>query len=152
MKKIFFLSLTLIFFFLSCKKKEMETVNSKNYFILKNNGKFISFPDTHITDNGTINVIGTGSTFLKTGFCMLPIRKDLSPGTYEYENTNNTPFSFTYFVNQQLAYVINKGSIKVVTNDTVSRKMELRFEIELYDSNTHLDTIQITEGHTVVNY
>lgn len=130
----------------------MKTVKSENYFIFKNNGTFMSFTGTHVTVNGGVNMNVIGTDYHKTGLCMLPIRKNLSPGTYEYENTINTPFSFTYFVTDNLAYFTQEGTLKVITNDTLSRKMELRFKLKLVDYTAFSDTIQVTDGHCVVHY
>lgn len=55
-------------------------------------------------------------------------------------------------ISDQLVYVVKYGNTNVVSKDTVLKRMEFDFELEMHKENTHLNTIRITEGHAKVNY
>lgn len=157
MKNHIFILLSLsLLAFTACKKEKKETPKSdatvfNDSFSLKQDGVLYTTNSPDVAANNTwIGV--TAGTIGETGnFYQIGVQKNLLPGTYEYQGGMNDVIQYL-MISDQLVYVINHGSVNVVSNDTVLKRMEFDFEFEMYEDNTHLDTIQITEGHARISY
>lgn len=139
----------------SCKKKENNpsTNNpaSTNVFRLKNNGVLFTTNNPGVSTNQTMIGINAG-VISETGTTyQLGIKKNLLPGTYPYTGSIEDPLTFT-IISDQLIYVENHGSITVLSNDTVLKKIAFNFEFEMLEDNSHSDTLQITEGNATISY
>ncbi len=94
----------------------------------------------------------TAGTIGETGnYYQIGVKKNLLPGTYAYEGGIDDVIQYI-MISDQLTYVVNHGTITVLSNDTILKRMEFDFEFEMLEDNTHSDTIQITEGHAKVSY
>jgi hypothetical protein len=157
MKNHIFILLSLSLFALTaCKKEKKEKPKSDatvfvDSFSLKQDGVLYTTNSPDVAANNTwIGV--TAGTIGETGnFYQIGVQKNLLPGTYEYQGGMDDVIQYL-MISDQLVYVINHGSVTVVSNDTVLKRMEFDFEFEMYEDNTHLDTIQITEGHARISY
>lgn len=139
----------------SCKKKEntpaTNNPSSTNVFRLKNNGVLFTTNNPGVSTNQTMIGINAG-TIDETGTSyQLGIKKNLLPGTYSYTGSIDDPLTFT-IISDQLIYVENHGSITVLSNDTVLKKIVFNFEFEMLEDNSHSDTLQITEGSATISY
>lgn len=157
MKQHIFILLSLsLLVFGACKKKKEEKPKSDatvfvNSFSLKQDGVFYTTDSPDISSNNTWVGITAGTIGETGNFYQIGVKKNLLPGTYEYEGGMDDVIQYI-MISDQLVYVINHGNVTVVSNDTVLKRMEFDFEFEMYEDNTHLDTIRITEGHAKVNY
>lgn len=157
MKNHIFILLSLsLLAFTACKKEKKETPKSdatvfNDSFSLKQDGVLYTTNSPDVAANNTwIGV--TAGTIGETGnFYQIGVQKNLLPGTYEYQGGMDDVIQYL-MISDQLVYVINHGSVTVISNDTVLKRMEFDFEFEMYEDNTHLDTIQITEGHARISY
>lgn len=139
----------------ACKKKENAPVtnnpSSTNVFRLKNNGVLFTTNNPGVSTNQTMIGINAG-VISETGTSyQLGIKKNLLPGTYPYTGSIDDPLTFT-IISDQLIYVENHGSITVLSNDTVLKKIVFNFEFEMLEDNSHSDTLQITEGSATISY
>jgi hypothetical protein len=157
MKKYIFILLSLsLLGFTACKKEKKEKPKSDatvfvDSFSLKQDGVLYTTDSPELATNATwIGV--TAGTIGETGnFYQLGVKRNLLPGTYEYEGGINDVVQFI-MISDQLVYSVNHGSITVLSNDTVLKQMEFDFEFEMLEDNSHSDTIQITEGHAKIVY
>ena len=157
MKQHIFILLSLsLLVFGACKKKKEEKPKSDatvfvDSFSLKQDGILYTTNSPDASSNPAwIGV--TAGTIGETGnFYQIGIKKNLLPGTYEYQGGMDDVIQFI-MISDQLVYSVNHGSITVLSNDTVLKQMEFDFEFEMLEDNSHSDTIQITEGHARVNY
>lgn len=153
-----FLILLLVFSFLpatSCKKKK-NTPNTGNpasttVFRLKHNGVLFTTNNPNVETNSSMVSITAGIIGETGNYYILGIKKNLLPGTYSYTGSIDDALTFT-IISDQLIYVENHGSITILSNDTVLKKMEFNFEFEMLEDNSHSDTIQITEGKGMISY
>lgn len=94
----------------------------------------------------------TAGILSETGnYYQLAVNRNLSPGTYQYTSGTSDPMVFMVFSNQVL-FSENHGSVTILSNDTILKKIEFDFEFEMLETNSHSDTIQVTEGHAKVSY
>lgn len=157
MNKVIFILLSLSLpGFTACKKEKKEKPKSDasvfvDSFSLKQDGVLYTTDSPNTSSNNTwIGV--TAGTIGETGnYYQIGVHKNLLPGTYEYEGGMDDVIQYM-MISDQLVYVINHGNLIVISNDTILKRMEFDFEFEMYEDNTHLDTIRITEGHARVSY
>lgn len=140
----------------SCKKdKDIVPSNTNgtffNSFSLKHNGVLYSSNSPTVSANNTWIEVDAGVPGETGNYYQLGVKRNLLPGTYEYTGSIDDAVLFLVISNQ-LVYTENHGSITVLSNDTVLKKMEFDFEFEMLENNTHSDTIQITEGHCKIHY
>lgn len=155
-KLIFLISVSISFLaFQACKKEKKSTSSATSSFStsfsLKHNGILYTTNSPNVTTNSSWLGITAGTIGATGNYYQLSLRKNLLPGTYEYEGGINDVMTFLVF-SDQLVYTINHGSITVVSNDTILKRLEFNFEFEMLEDNTHADTIQITEGHARILY
>jgi hypothetical protein len=94
----------------------------------------------------------TAGTLSETGnYYQIAVNRDLSPGTYEHTGGISDPMVFMIFSNQ-LVFSENEGTITILSNDTILKKIEFDFEFEMLENNSHSDTILVTEGHAKISY
>ncbi len=142
--------------FASCKKKETTKSDENNpafinSFRLKHNGVFYSTNSPAVSANNSWIGVNAGTLGETGNYYQLGVKRNLLPGTYEYTGSIDDAALFM-IISDQLVFSENHGSITILSNDTVSRKMEFNFEFEMLEDNTHSDTIRITEGHAKVSY
>lgn len=142
----------------SCKKKENETKSnetptsdSSNSFSLKHNGVLYSTNDPNVATNNVMIGITAGVVSETGNYYQLGINRNLLPGTYEYTGSGDDPMVFL-ILSDQMTFSENEGSITILSNDTLLKKIEFNFEFEMLESNSHSDTILITEGHAKISY
>lgn len=149
---IFLFILSSLFLF-SCKKKENTDNNpaSTKVFRLKNNGVLFTINTPGVSVNQNAIGISAGTIDTTGNYYQMGIKRNLLPGTYQYTGGMDDPFTFI-IISDQLTYVVNHGNITVLSNDTIQKKIEFNFEFEMLEDNSHLDTIQITEGNATISY
>lgn len=157
MKQHIFILLSLsLLVFGACKKKKEEKPKSDatvfvDSFSLKQDGVLYTTNSPDASSN-TAWIGVTAGTIGETGnFYQVGVKKNLLPGTYEYQGGMDDVIQFI-MISDQLVYSVNHGSITVLSNDTVLKQMEFDFEFEMLEDNSHSDTIQITEGHAKIVY
>ncbi|AEA44363.1 hypothetical protein [Fluviicola taffensis] len=157
MKTILFTTLALFILCTSCKKKEENTPTaqtpntpiSNNLFSLKGDGVPFTTNNAEVSSNEQTIGVSVGFISETSDYYSLGIKKDLAPGTYSYNGNDSFSFimySYDYF------YRVDSGSITILSNDTILKKMEATFEFEMMETDYHSDTIQITEGHLNISY
>jgi|GEM_PF-5996289 len=80
----------------------------------------------------------------------MSLRNDLQPGEYSHNQVPGGTFTLSYYKPGQ-SFVINHGTIHILSNDTVAKKMDFTFEAELVDIMSN-DNIQVTNGKSTVYY
>lgn len=150
-----------LFFFIiiasfSCKKdKDTASSNTNSTFVnsfsLKHNGALYFSNSPAVSANNTWIGVNAGTIGETGNYYQLGVKRNLIPGTYEYTGSMDDAVVFLV-ISDQLVYTENHGSITVLSNDTVLKKMEFDFEFEMWEDNTHSNTIQITEGHAKISY
>lgn len=150
------LLLFITMFSFSCKKdKDKAPSNTNgtfvNSFSLKHNGVLYSTNSPAVSANTTWIGVNAGTIGETGNYYQLGVKRNLLPGTYEYTGSIDDAVLFLV-ISDQLVYAENHGSITVLSNDTVLKKMEFDFEFEMLEDNSHSDTIQVTEGHCKVHY
>ena len=157
MKNHFLVLLFASFLAFSCKKekkpvdKNNETPTSVNSFRLKHNGVLYSTNAPGVSANNTMIGITAGTIGETGNYYQLGITRNLLPGTYEYTGSMEDPMVFLIF-SDQLTFTENEGSITILSNDTILKKIEFDFEFEMLENNSHSDTILVTEGHAKISY
>jgi hypothetical protein len=158
MKKHLLILLSIaILVFTACKKKETNQQSDGNNqiwgnsFSLKHNGIFYSTNSPSVSANATWIGVNAGAVGETGNYYQLGVKRNLLPGTYEYTGSIDDAVLFLV-ISDQLVYAENHGSITVLSNDTILKKMEFNFEFEMLEDNSHSDTIQVTEGHGKISY
>lgn len=157
MKKLLYLPLSAFILFTSCKKQDTQKADPNYQFSLKRDGVLINLGPSHAsignTAMGEFIYIHAQSPSSKIGMCHTGIRKNIAPGTYTYNFSSSTNLiPFVYYPDSNTSYYADHGTFHVISNDTIARRIELRFQFELYENATHSDTIQVTEGHIIASY
>lgn len=156
MKKELILLFSLTFFLLAaCKKDDTtsktNTPATSNPFSLKHNGILFTTYNPNIALNEFMIGITAGTIGETGNFYQLGIRRNIQPGTYEYTGSIDDPIVFL-IISDQLVYTEEHGSLTVLSNDTILKKIEFNFEFEMLENNSNSDTIQITEGYGKISY
>ncbi|MGV3609996.1 MAG: hypothetical protein ACO1N0_03535 [Fluviicola sp.] len=157
MKKQLFLFLSIsVLLVPACKKKEKdpksnETPTTVNSFRLKHNGVLYSTNAPNVSVNNMMVGITAGVVSETGNYYQLAVNRDLLPGTYEYTGSGDDAMVF-FILSDQLTFSENEGSITVLSNDTILKKIVFNFEFEMLESNSHSDTILITEGNAKISY
>lgn len=155
-KLIFLISISISFLaFQACKKEKKSTSSATSFFStsfsLKHNGMLYTTNSPNVTTNSSWLGITAGTIGATGNYYQIGINKHLTPGTYQYTGSMDDVMVFLVISNQVI-YAENHGSITILSNDTVAKRMEFNFEFEMLENNTHADTIQITEGHAKISY
>lgn len=154
MKKLLFLPFLILVLFSSCKKEKKQTTiktNYENQFSLKRDGTLQVLSISNAYLSGSSVVIEAGSAEATSGYYRMSFQDDISPGNYEY-GASILPVITFYFHKTGKTYEAYDGNFHIISNDTVAKRIEVRFEIKIYDINFPSDHFEITEGHVVANY
>ena len=156
--KTSFLSLLIFFAIIvpGCKKENPKpsstSAGTTSSFILLRNGNLFVAKKTIVTSDWTDYIqIEARSLPNQTynAFNML-LRKDLQPGEYSHTQLPGGTFSLGYTTQGQ-SFVINHGTINILSNDTAAKQMEFQFEAELVDIMS-TDNLQISNGKSTIYY
>lgn len=152
MKKIIYLPFFLLVFSTSCQKKALNPAKTihENQLSLKSNGKLQALPVSASVLTPSSLTIEAGSTALSSGKYEMYIRSDISPGFYEY-GASSSLLSF-YFLKDNKVYETYDGTFRILSNDTVAKRLEFQFQLKLYNVNFPSDQYKITEGNVTVSY
>lgn len=155
MKNTLILIFGLSFFLLTaCKKDtspETNTPATSNSFRLKHDGILFTTYNPNVALNEFMIGITAGTIGETGNFYQLGIRRNIQPGTYEYTGSIDDPIVFL-MISDQLVFTEERGSVTVLSNDTILKKIEFNFEFEMQENNSNSDTIQITEGYGKISY
>lgn len=155
MKKLLYLPFLVLILSTSCKKEKHNPVKTihENQLSLKSNGKLQTFKvsTSWLYPSQTILTINTVSPPLKKGQYQLYLQKDISPGFYEFGASNQPYTQFNYFEGTKY-YDAYDGTLHILSNDMVARRIELQFKIKLYYPYYPSKHYKITEGYAAVNY
>lgn len=141
----------------SCEKKDHSpnsgTANpdSITQFRLKHNGILFTTYHPEVALNEFMIGIAAGVPGETGNYYQLGIRRNIQPGTYEYTGSIDDPFTFM-ILSDQLVFTEEHGSVTVLSNDTILKKIVFNFEFEMLENNSNSDTIQITEGFGNIDY
>lgn len=158
MKKIIYLPFLALLVSTACKKHETQQLDPNYQFYFKRDGVLLNLGRSHSsvgnTTSGDFIFISAQSPSSKIGMSHTGIRKNIAPGTYTYQfgSPEYLLIPFVYYPNSNTSYYADHGTLHVLSNDTIARRIEFKFQFELYDSATHSDTIQVTEGHIIASY
>ncbi len=79
------------------------------------------------------------------------IQKEVPVGTYDYETlVEDYGCWFSYSTPANETCYINDGTFEIVTQDTVQKVLDMKFQFEMEDSNGQ--TYQVTEGRVKAYY
>lgn len=158
MRFTFILFYACILLFTSCKKDKNPNSNSSTvkttYFKLKKDGvsynaNFLNAVD--VQDNTISFEAYTSLTEFTNNTYFGIIRKDISPGTYTFIESENDDFSLYHYRDENSIYGLGTGQLTVISNDSVSKTIHATFELSLY--NDELDEYpSITDGEFVIQY
>lgn len=156
MKKLLYLPFLILALSTSCKKKEHNPVKTihENQLSLKRNGKLQTFKVSTAwltPPNETILIINTESPTSNSGQYQLFLKRDIPPGFYEFGASNQPLTQFNYFEGNNY-YETYDGTLHILSNDTVARRIELQFQTKLYYPYYPSNHYKITEGYVVANY
>lgn len=99
---------------------------------------------------GDLLIINAGKYQLSSGFYTIGIRKNILPGAYTYQFGNSSDLThFAYYPNSQTAYGADHGTFQVLSNDTIAKRIEFKFQFDIYSPS---DTIHVTQGHIIASY
>ncbi|MDF3028824.1 MAG: hypothetical protein K0S23_3131 [Fluviicola sp.] len=153
-KLILLFGLTL-FSLSACKKDnttpETSTPATSNPFSLKHDDILFTTYNPNVTLNEFMIGITAGTIGETGNFYQLGIKRNIQPGTYEYTGSTDDPIVFL-IISDQLVFTEEHGSLTVLSNDTILKKIVFNFEFEMLENNSHSDTIQITEGFGNIDY
>lgn len=155
MKKLLYLPFLIMALSTSCKKEEHNPVKTlhENQLLLKRNGELQTFKvsTSWLNPSETILIINTESPSLKNGQYRLFLQKDIPPGFYEFSTSNQPLTQFNYFEENKY-YEAYDGTLHILSNDPVARRIEFQFQIKLYNPYYPSNHYKITEGYAVANY
>lgn len=142
--------------FSSCKKenKKPSAANpeANSFFLVQNNTAFIA---------KKVIVSGGANEYVQIDAKSIPnkpydkaynmnLRTDLQPGDYAHNEHLTGTFSLTYSAPGQ-SFLLDHGTIHVLSNDTIVKRMVFNFEAGLVNIMSG-DSIQVTGGKAIINY
>lgn len=157
MKKLLYLPFLLLALSTSCKKEEHNPVKTihKNQLSLKRNGKLqaLTVSTSWLTPAETFLVIEAGSPELNSGYYRIFIQPVIPQGIY-YQLGTNSPYviTFEFKKNYQTWHTSHDGTVQILSNDPVAKRIEFKFDIDLENVNIPSDIIELREGHIIANY
>jgi len=146
----------------ACKKKETTPKSpnpaNSNSFTLKKDGVPYSAGQILITSSETSEYIGItahlNAVQQNIQSYSMNLNKHIQPGTYD---ETNSPISlsdicaFVHIYNELQVFYMDDGKITILTNDTVAKKIEFNFKLNLLET-TGPESVSITEGHAKISY
>ncbi|MNK02235.1 hypothetical protein D3C87_200550 [compost metagenome] len=156
--KIFHLSM-LVFLAVaisSCKKENKKpsdpNLDANSFFLMQNNSAFIA--KKMIVSGGTNEHFQISARSIPNKpydkVFEMDIKKNLQPGEYAHNQSSTSIFGLNYFAPAN-SFLLNHGTIIILSNDSMARRMKFTFEAELVNIMSS-ESMQITSGKCTVNY
>ncbi|MGV3609990.1 MAG: hypothetical protein ACO1N0_03505 [Fluviicola sp.] len=156
MRKFLFLPFLILALSTSCKKEEHNPVKTiyESQLSVKRDGKLQALTtSTSWFLPPTYLAIEAGSPELNSGYYRIIMQPGMPKGIY-HQLGSNTPYviTFEFTKNYQTWYTSNDGTVQILSNDPVARRIEFLFNVDLEHVNMPSDIIELREGHIIANY
>ena len=156
MKKLLYLPFLILALSTSCEKTEHNPVKTihESQMSVKRDGKLQAFTtSTSWFVPQLFLAIEAGSPELNSGHYRIILQHNIPKGIYHHLGSS-TPYviTFEFTKNYQTWYTSYDGTVQILSNDPVSKRIEFKFDVDLEHVNIPSDIIEFTEGHVVANY